>query len=229
MLSNRDMRDIDAIRRENLRQIELEAGGASKASLLLGMSPAQFGNLRDGAKDSKTGKPRGMHKDTARRIESAAGKPLGWLDADHSASNVALAAIGTRRVPLVNYVQAGMWTEIAGGFHADEWLLTDLDLSDSAFALEIRGESMLPEFRPGDRIIIDPGVAPTPGSFVVAKNGGDEATFKKYRLRGINEQGEEIIELVPLNPDFSPLRSDRVPFIIIGTMVEHRRYYKTNK
>ncbi|GAA4424665.1 hypothetical protein GCM10023090_18500 [Acidovorax lacteus] len=49
------------------------------------MSPSQFANLRDGAKDSKTGKPRGMRKETARRIEKAAGKESGWLDIDHSA------------------------------------------------------------------------------------------------------------------------------------------------
>jgi len=74
------MRDIDEIRRENLRQIENELGGATEAAKIVGMSPAQFINLRTGAKDSKTGKPRGMRKETARRIEIALQKPLGWLD-----------------------------------------------------------------------------------------------------------------------------------------------------
>jgi len=74
------MRDIDEIRRENLRRIEHELGGATEAAKVVGMSPAQFINLRTGAKDSKTGKPRGMRKETARRIETALRKPLGWLD-----------------------------------------------------------------------------------------------------------------------------------------------------
>jgi hypothetical protein len=78
------MKDIDAIRRENLRLIETDAGGTTEAATLCGMSPSQFANLRDGAKDSKTGKPRGMRKETARRIEAAAGKQPGWLDVDHS-------------------------------------------------------------------------------------------------------------------------------------------------
>lgn len=78
------MKDIDAIRRENLRLIEKEVGGTTEAATLCGMSPSQFANLRDGAKDSKTGKPRGMRKETARRIEAAAGKQPGWLDVDHS-------------------------------------------------------------------------------------------------------------------------------------------------
>ncbi len=76
------MKDIDEIRRDNLRRIEADAGGLSEAAKLVGMSPAQFANLREGAKDSKTGKRRGMRKDTARRIEQAAGKPTGWLDTD---------------------------------------------------------------------------------------------------------------------------------------------------
>ncbi|MBD2953670.1 hypothetical protein [Burkholderia pseudomallei] len=77
------MKDIDEIRRVNLRLLEAECGNATAAAKLLDMSLAQFANLRDGAKDSQTGKRRGMRKDTARRIEKAAGKPHGWLDVDH--------------------------------------------------------------------------------------------------------------------------------------------------
>lgn len=84
------MKDIDDIRRENLRRIEKEAGSPSFAAHLLGMSPAQFTNLRDGARDSKTGKPRGMRKTTAREIEAKVGKPVGWLDIDHSDASAAV-------------------------------------------------------------------------------------------------------------------------------------------
>ena len=109
---------------------------------------------------------------------------------------------------------------------ADEFLLTDQDLSDNAFALEIVGESMLPDFQPGDRVIIDPSVLPQPGDFVVAKNGEEEATFKKYRPRGVNEHGQAVFELVPINPDYPSMRSDVMPILIIGTMIEHRKYRK---
>ena len=85
---------------------------------------------------------------------------------------------------------------------------------------------MKPEFNEGDRIIVDPNVAPHPGDFVVAKNHNEEATFKKYRQRGIDENGNDIFELIPLNEDYPTLRSDLVPLKIIGTMVEHRRYRK---
>jgi len=121
-----------------------------------------------------------------------------------------------------------------------EYLLSDRDdLSIRTFALEIRGDSMMPppgsgeeSFNEGDRIIVDCNVTPLPGDFVVAKNGPDgehgkhAATFKKYRPRGMDEQGREVFELVPLNPDYPTMRSDRQRIDIIGVMVEHRRYRK---
>lgn len=146
------------------------------------------------------------------------------------AQNVRPAEIGLRKIPLISSVQAGRMTEAivpfpAGG--AFDYLLTDLDLSDHAFALTLEGDSMLPDFQPGDKIIVDPAINPRPGDFVVAKNGKEEATFKKYRPRGIGANGEETFELVPLNPDYPTINSERESAIIIGVMVEHRRYRKS--
>lgn len=141
--------------------------------------------------------------------------------------NVTPADPGRNRIPLISYVQAGNWAEAADPYaagDASEWLLTDRDFSSSAFALEIKGSSMLPDFNPGDRVIIDPTVPPQPGDFVVAKNCEEGATFKKYRPRGTSERGDLIFELVPLNEDYPSMRSDVTPIRIVGTMVEHRKY-----
>lgn len=182
---------------------------------------------------------RNMGEKAARKLEAKLGWPPMTLDqvgaeAPDSAtvptrfeSNVSAAARGLRHVPRISFVQAGPWSEVVDPYApgaAEEYLLTALDLGPNAFALTIHGDSMLPEFREGDTIIIDPRVTPAPGDFVVAKNGNEEATFKKYRPRGINERGELVIELVPLNDDYPSLRSDCTPLQIIGTMMEHRRY-----
>lgn len=170
----------------------------------------------------------GYSDEMLQRIAKALGCGMADLfAAADGAGNVASIPIGTRRIPLVDYVQAGVWTEVADPYavgDAAEWLLTDLDLSANAFALRIKGDSMLPEFREGDTVIIDPTIAPSPGDFVVARNGEHEATFKKYRPRGINEHGDQVFELVPLNEDYPSMRSDITPIVIIGTMIEHRRY-----
>lgn len=148
-------------------------------------------------------------------------------DRDGMEPNVVLAPMGARKIPVISAIQAGMWAEIVDQFQpgdADDWLMTDLELSSSAFALTIRGDSMLPEFNPGDRVIIDPDVAPHPGDFVAAKNGEQEATFKKYRPRGMDAAGNMVFELIPLNDDYPTLRSDVDHIRIVGTMVEHRKY-----
>lgn len=181
------------------------------------------------------GRIKSLKADTANALERATGYRAAWLVTGRGPKmvndvwNVESAPIGSRRIPLVSYVQAGAWKGHVEPYNAAadyESLLTDMDLSDVAFALEIKGDSMLPEFKPGDRVIIDPEIAPQPGDFVVAKNGQEEATFKKYRPRGINERGETVFELVPLNEDYPSMRSDVMQIAIIGTMVEHRKYRK---
>ena len=42
---------------------------------------------------------------------------------------------------------------------------------------------------------------------MVAKNHQAEATFKKYRPRGIDADGKPIFELVPLNDDYATICS----------------------
>ncbi|EHK65270.1 hypothetical protein KYC_17287 [Achromobacter arsenitoxydans SY8] len=168
------------------------------------------------------------------KIAAALGCPVSelFLNVPSESNNVELTAIGSRRIPVLSYVQAGALTESVVPYtNPDDWLLTDLDLSRSAFALRIKGLSMYSpmseeSFNEGDLVVIDPSVEPLPGDFVVAKNGDHEATFKKYRPRGLNEKGAVVFELVPLNADYPSIRSDYTQVQIIGTMVEHRRYRK---
>jgi len=78
------MKDIDEIRRENLRALGDEYGGTTALAKVVGMSTAQLSGLQTGARSSKTGKRLGMLSTTARRIERATGKPPRWLDMEHA-------------------------------------------------------------------------------------------------------------------------------------------------
>ncbi|OCG08894.1 DNA-binding protein [Gilliamella sp. wkB178] len=147
-----------------------------------------------------------------------------WLLNGGIESNITPVELKSYKVPLISYVQAGMWTEScelrdSTGF---EYIMTSLELSDKAFALQIKGDSMEPEFKESDVVIIDPAVKPTPGEFVVAMNGESEATFKKYRELGYDEHERMQFELIPLNPDYTIMNSLKQQIRIIGTMVEHR-------
>lgn len=164
------------------------------------------------------------------KIAEALSVPVAELFSDNlqpaQHQNMELATPDIHRIPVITYVQAGVWTETSEIRECDgnmAYITTDLDLGQRAFAIVIRGNSMEPEFTEGDLVLIDPDEPLHPGDFVVAKNGEEEATFKKYRPRGYSEDGQEIFELAPLNDDYPTMRSDRQHIQIIGTMVEHRR------
>lgn len=140
--------------------------------------------------------------------------------------NVFPVPMGIRAIPVISAIQAGALKEISMPYAPGQGyatIYTDADYSKWAFGLAIEGDSMLPEFRPGDLVIIEPDWEPRPGDYVAAKNGKEEATFKKYRQRGVGSDGEIIFELIPLNEDYPTLRSDITPLTIVGVMAEHRR------
>lgn len=154
----------------------------------------------------------------------------GWLNKEQSPIEIIQGITlhkDRRGYPIISAVQAGIWRDIVDSFPrggADEYIMANNSYGPHTFALRITGNSMEPEFREGDVVVIDPDVRPNAGDYVVAKNHEEAATFKKYRPRGINEAGQDVFELVPLNEDYAPMRSDLQPIHIIGTMVEHTRY-----
>lgn len=222
-LSNSAMKDIDEIRRENLREIEKELGGPTCAAKRLGMSSSQFANLRDGAKDSKTGRPRGMRKETARKIEIAAGKPAGWLDSPNTgAAQIANTEPGpdTRgKVPLISWVQAGDWchaSEPLPVYEVERWMDCPRSHSNQTFVLRVRGDSMKSPhgktYPEGCYIFVDGAMrSPVNGQHVVAclKNSG-KTTFKVFK----DEDGRQW--LAPLNEQHPTLHE---PFHVLGTVI----------
>lgn len=138
--------------------------------------------------------------------------------------NVSLVRLPSRPIPVISSVQAGALRDMEnpyepGDGYAIEYT-EDPKLSRWAFCLDVEGMSMAPRFQPGDRLFVDPDRSPSPGNFVVARNGSNQATFKKYRPRGIDAAGNEIFELVPLNDDFPTLRSDQETLVVIGVVTE---------
>jgi SOS-response transcriptional repressor LexA len=84
--------------------------------------------------------------------------------------NVKPTPPGMRAYPVISKIQAGLVKRSC----AHMSLATALPLSSAKTmpltgpSFEIEGDSMLPEFRPGDRVLIDPEVSPRPGDFVAA-------------------------------------------------------------
>ena len=159
----------------------------------------------------------------------ALGVWVSWITGENDGNASQPMAAPGYTVPVIDTVVAGAWGKVTDPYppgRGMDILITERHLGPAAFGLVIHGTSMTPEFEDGDKIIVDPDITPVPGDFVVAKlDDADEATFKKYRPRGIDATGRPVIELVPLNEDWPSLRIDAEhPGRIVGTMVEHRRY-----
>lgn len=131
-----------------------------------------------------------------------------------------------RRIPVISFVHAGVHN--SADFITDEFIEADEETSELTYALRVVGDSMEPLFHNGDLILVDPSVTPKPGDYVIARIlNEDESTFKKLRFKGIDENGQPIMELVPLNPDYPVYTSNKTPFVLCGKVIEHRTYFKT--
>ena len=103
-------------------------------------------------------------------------------------------------VPLIGFAQAG-----AGGFFDDAgfpagqgWDLVEIPerSSEGAFALGVQGDSMLPLYRDGDVLIVEPGATIRKGDRVVVKTTAGEVTAKI-----LARQTNRSVELLSLNRD----------------------------
>ena len=146
--------------------------------------------------------------------------------------NVSASHSPLRMIPLLDYVQAGLLHEVGyDGLNplGTSWTTYQSARPECVFSLKVEGNSMSPEFQPGDEIVVDGSLEAKPGSLVIAQetqHGQARTTFKKYRVIGINEFGVDVIELVPLNSDYPVLNSNQIDISIIGVVVAHNRRFK---
>lgn len=144
-------------------------------------------------------------------------------------SNILFRDLSLHKIPVFDYVQAGLWKEVSyDGATPLNYTYTDYlgAVPEAIFSVIVQGNSMEPDFKEGDMLIVDTSIAPKPGSFVIAQNGSNEATFKKYRVLSHDEYGRDIFELIPLNNDYPSLSSKMHDIRIIGVVVRHMRDFK---
>ncbi len=113
-------------------------------------------------------------------------------------------------VPLIGFAQAG-----AGGFFDDAgfpagqgWDLVELPagVGNGAYALGVQGDSMLPLYRDGDVLIVEPGAAVRRGDRIVVKTTDGEVMAKVLMRR--TSKSLELVSLNPEHPDRNIAVSD---------------------
>ncbi|MGC8829417.1 MAG: LexA family protein [Verrucomicrobiia bacterium] len=156
-----------------------------------------------------------------RKLSEITGLPIdAFLGANVATSNatqpVPIKSMFPKRVPVVSWAKAGLGGDFGNlAAQIDEWI--DTDCSDpQAYALIIEGDSMMPEFKPGDRVIFMPNVEPRNGDVVVARlaKSGD-VLFKLFHRTGPNG---EIVRLTSFNPVYPPLEYQINEFEFIHPM-----------
>ncbi|MDX8532635.1 helix-turn-helix transcriptional regulator [Mesorhizobium sp. VK25A] len=147
---------------------------------------------------SSDGRPRWPSTESLAKIIEATGASLeeftGLVE-----GRGASAAHQRRAVPLLGFAQAG-----AGGFFDDAgypagqgWDLVELPAraTETSYALQVQGDSMLPLYRNGDVLIVEPGAPTRKGDRVVVKTTAGEVMAKV-----LDRQTVKSIVLVSLNP-----------------------------
>ncbi len=172
---------------------KLSASGLAKSA---GLDPTTFNKSKRGA---PTGKLRWPSTESISKILAATGASLEEFVALVSKEGGVIGPV--RLVPLVGMAQAGNrgFFDDAGfpvGTGWDEIPFPELG-DEHAYALEVSGDSMLPVYRDGDRIVISPAATPRRGDRVVVKTLAGEVLAKQ--LARLTAQR---VDLKSLNPAY---------------------------
>lgn len=180
---------------------------------------------------------RGFGEEAARTLETALGLPKFYFEpSDPTISNKTnndgfgnakkITDKPIRYAPVLNFVQAGNFCQYHDDAIADEFepIIGD-GFSKDAYWVVLEGDSMEPDFKSGELVLIDPDLQPNPADYVLAiRSGEKETTFKKWRPRGFDEgTGKEYAQLIPSNPDYPIIDGRFVNFTICGVAVERKQ------
>lgn len=107
----------------------------------------------------------------------------------------------TADIPVFTHVAAGLGA-YAGNEITEyqsvpaEWI----DNSEEYCIITVKGDSMSPKFEDGDQLLVKKQDSVDPGTIAVAIMDGENAVVKKVMY------GKDWIELVSINPEYSPIR-----------------------
>lgn len=134
---------------------------------------------------------------------------------------------GIVKIPVYGTIPAGIPTEMIEDSYIEDYEEINEDLVSGGkeyFGLKVNGDSMSPEFRDGDTLILKKQNTCSNGDFCAVSINHTESTFKKVLIR------ENGITLQPLNPAFEPMFFTNqeiidLPITILGVIKEVRRSY----
>lgn len=181
---------IDALAARN----SLSASGLARKA---GLDSTAFNRSK---RCSADGRPRWPSTESLAKIIAATGSTLDEFMTLVDGPRARASSAARASVPLIGFAQAG-----AGGYFTDAgfpvgegWEHVELPghVGESAYALEVQGDSMLPLYRDGDVLVVEPAARIRRGDRVVVKTVDGEVMAKVLQRQNAGE-----IELLSLNAD----------------------------
>lgn len=127
------------------------------------------------------------------------------------------------RIPVLGRVVAGIPIEAVEEILDYEEITPELAATGEFFALQVKGDSMLPKLEEGDVVIVKKQEDVETGDIAIVLINGDEATIKQ--VKKVNGG----IMLYGFNPDvyephfYSNQQIEELPVRILGKVIESRR------
>ena len=189
---------IDQLARHN----DLTASGLARKA---GLDPTSFNKSK---RNSPDGRLRWPSTESIHKILEATGSTIedfmSFMGGRRSVVPDGSFPPQASPIPLLGFAQAGAGGFFDdGGFPAGEgWDVVDFPVSPGqkagCYALEVQGDSMMPLYRDGDVLIVEPGAQVRRSDRVVVKTRDGEVMAKV-----LTRQTARTIELASLNPEHS--------------------------
>ncbi len=161
--------------------------------------------------------------DTLKKISSLFGVSIDYL-LGNSIAKEANQKVGRGvRIPVLGRVVAGIPIEAVEEILDYEEITPELAATGEFFALQVRGDSMLPKLEEGDVVIVKKQEDVETGDIAIVLVNGDEATIKQIK------KVDGGIMLYGFNPDvyephfYSNQQIEELPVRILGKVIESRR------
>lgn len=172
-------------RKSRLKQLVSDAESISAFARKYGFDPTYISQMLHGH--------RNIGEKTARKIEQATGKPLGWLD-DVGAS-ATIEPAGTprymRQVPIKGMARLG-----DDGYYEDieqDGWVESYSPDPQAYGIRVKGDSMHPAIRNGAIVVVEPSGACIPMEYVaIALTSGQKMVKELVAQRELDVVVESV-------------------------------------
>jgi SOS-response transcriptional repressor LexA len=176
--------------------------------------PEMGGVLPEGVTRAEFGQPRDSYR-VSQIVEA------GYEEIDREDPRLALP--GFPRLPIIDHIAAGpaAGTGLADAFvpgDAASFITYSGRMPPDAFALKVSGDSMEPEYRHRDLVIVDPTIRPESGEACVVYK--DAAGERLARLKVLRRRGRRLW-LESLNPAYKPIELDPADLIAAFGIYAH--------